>query len=94
MKVAMNIVRWVDVKRSAIRRLAKADKEGLCVACLQPLDGVVKRGCHERCYQATLRAIREGKFTMEDRITEGKIREANQGRRPSNPVTLEAEGLA
>lgn len=93
MKVAVHLIRWVEVKRSAIRRLAKAEQEGLCVACMQPLDGTVKRGCHERCYQATLRAIREEKFTMEDRIAEGKIRETNQGRRPSNPVTLEANGL-
>lgn len=91
MRVAVKEVRWVQVKRSAKQRLAKAESEGLCVACMEPLDGMVKRGCHERCYIATRRAIERGIWTMEERLAEGKILEAETpGRKPSNPVSIEA----
>lgn len=80
------------MKRSAKQRLARAERESLCVACMKPLDnGTIKRGCHERCYRATLRAIEKGRMTMADRLAEGKILEAEDGgRKPSNPVSVEA----
>ena len=92
MKVAVIEIRYVEVKRSAKQRLAKAEAEGLCVACLEPLgEGTIKRGCHERCYIATRRQIDRGVWTMEDRLADGKILEADTGgRKPSNPVSIEA----
>lgn len=92
MKVAVVEIRYVEVKRSAKQRLAKAESEGLCVACMKPLgDGRIKRGCHESCYVATRRQIERGVWTMEERLAEGKILEADPGgRKPTNPVTIEA----
>lgn len=95
MKVQHLEVRYIEVNRSAKQRLAKAEKENLCVACLQPITegDKVKRGCHERCYRATLRAIDKGKWTMADRLAQGKILEEGKGgRKPCNPVTIESEG--
>jgi len=78
------------VKRTARQRVARAEREGLCVACLEPLEGTVKRGCHERCYQATRRAVAQGKTTLEERVAEGKLLPPETpGRKPSNPVSTE-----
>lgn len=92
MKVAVWEVRYVDMKRNAKQRIAKAEREGLCVACMEPLgDGVVKRGCHEKCYAATRRAIKRGVWTLSDRLAEGKLLEySTPGRKPTNPVSIEA----
>jgi len=94
MRVALIEIGYIEVKRSAKQRLAKAEDEKLCVACMKPLgEGRVKRGCHERCYRATLRAIEKGQLTLADRLADGKILEAGDGgRRPSNPVSIEAAG--
>lgn len=69
-----------------------AVKKGLCVACLQPLEATkVVRGCHERCYRATVRAIRRGDFSEEERVNSGKLLPPKSGGgRPTNPVTIEA----
>lgn len=81
------------MKRSVVQRIAKCEKEGLCMACMGPLgDGRVVRGCHEKCSRATYRAIERGDFTDEDRVSQGKWLEAAQrGPKPSNPVTIEAK---
>lgn len=94
MQVAVTEIRYVEVKKSARDRLAKAEKECLCVACMEPLgDGVIKRGCHEKCYQATRRMIQRGLTTEADRVAAGKLLESDQGgRKPSNPVTLDVMG--
>lgn len=72
-------------------RIRKATKERLCVACMEPLNGESPlRGCHERCYRATLRAIERGDTTEEDRMLEGKfLKRGKGGRKPSNPVTMD-----
>lgn len=85
--------RFVTVKRNALRRIAKAQAENLCFACLEPLSGTVKRHCHERCYRATLRQVEKGATTIEQRVSEGKLAgDADKGRPPSNPVTMELQG--
>lgn len=91
MQVAVSEIRYVEVKKSARDRLAKAEQESLCVACMKPLGGgMIKRGCHESCYQATRRAIQRGLTTEAERVAAGKLREAGHGgRNPSNPVTLD-----
>lgn len=71
------------------RRIAKAEAEKLCVACLQPLYGKVIRGCHQKCYRATLRAIEKGLTTEAERVSQGKLLPCNTVGRPSNPVMLE-----
>ncbi len=92
---AMHVVvtenRFIEVKKSIVERLRKASHEGLCVACMQPLDSTrTIRGCHERCHKATMRMIEVGKTTEADRVSQGKLLEKCQpGRKPSNPVTLE-----
>lgn len=93
MQVKVFELRYIEVKKSARQRIAKAISEGLCVACLQPLDETrTIRGCHERCHRATLRAIQSGRTTDADRVEEGKLLEGKPGgRRASNPVTAELE---
>lgn len=83
--------RYIEVNKAAQRRLAKADAENLCCACMQPHDGTrIIRGNHERCYRATMRAIEAGKTTDEERVAEGKLLEADPGgRKASNPVSAE-----
>ena len=84
------------MNQEAIDRIAKCAREGLCLACLQPLGtGKVVRQCHERCDQATRRAILRRYFTEAQRVREGKYGKAKRGGRPPvNPVTKEAMGLS
>lgn len=91
MKIEIRRTEWVSVKESAKKRLERASALGLCVACLKQLDGSrVVRGCHERCYRATERAIKRGETSESERIAEGKLLPSkNGGGKPSNPVTLE-----
>lgn len=80
------------MNKTARLRIAKAEQEGLCVACMEKLDNEQAiRGCHPRCYQATLRAIHAGKWTEQERLTAGKLLEKLPPGRPhSNPVSKEA----
>lgn len=84
----------VKITKPGRSRILKFEKEGLCLACGEPLDGKrTVRKCHERCYRATVRAIRSGYFTEEQRVSEGKLGEVDNGPvRISNPVTIEARG--
>lgn len=91
MQVAQTICRYITLTKLARQRIAKAEAEGLCVACLTPLDETrTIRGCHERCYRATTRAIKSGKTTEKERMQAGKLlSNAEPGKKPSNPVSLE-----
>ena len=95
MQVAISEVCFVTLGKAAQRRIAKAKQENLCVACLEPIgDARVVRGCHERCYRATMNAVKAKRFSLNDRIMQGKILEKDEGGRPpSNPVTKEAMGV-
>jgi hypothetical protein len=93
MRVSITEKRWVEVRKSARDRLSKCSSEGLCVACMEPIDEGEKpiRGCHVACYHATRRAILAGKFTDAQRVEAGKLLEQQErGRKPSNPVSREA----
>lgn len=92
MRVAVTRVEWIEVNREARKRIAKCEAEGLCCACLQPIvAGRVIRGCHDKCAAATYRAIKAGKFTDAQRVSEGKwLEHGTVGRKPSNPVSVEA----
>lgn len=76
---------------SARQRVNDCQRLQLCLACLKPARrGRVVRGCHERCYRATLRAAQAGKCTIEERIAQGKLLYSQpSGRKPSNAVSLE-----
>lgn len=90
MRIAVQTYRFVEVKQAVQKRIEKAKAKNLCLACLQPLDDTrVIRGCHERCYRATLRAVVAGKTTIADRIAEGKLADESKVRAVSNPVTVE-----
>jgi len=81
------------MRKAARERIEKCRREKLCVACLGSIvnEERVVRGCHYRCQQATLRAIKEGKFTDEERVEAGKFLKPLPGGRPvSNPVSVEA----
>ena len=93
MRVRIVETRWIEVKKAARERLAKCSELDLCVACMEPVvEGErTLRGCHMRCYHATYRAIRSGKFTESARVEAGKLLEPSEnGRKPSNPVSVEA----
>lgn len=94
MRIEVQRTEWITVKAAAKKRLDTADAKQLCVACMKPLDATRKvRGCHERCYRATERAIRRGETTEKERVAEGKLLPRKPGGgRPSNPVTLELRG--
>ncbi len=95
MQVTIYAVRQINVERSAIERIRKCREQDLCVACEQPLYGESVRGCHWKCYKATMRAIERGELTEEQRVREGKLLASRRaGRPPSNPVTIEARGGA
>lgn len=82
--------RLVTVKREAKERIEKCQREGLCLACMEPLgDGPLLRGVHQACYHATFRAVRAGKTTWEQRVAEGKAGQPRSGRKPTNPVSAE-----
>lgn len=84
--------RFVPVRKAAKDRIEKCQREGLCVACLAKVEDGERsiRGLHMRCYFATVRAIKTGKTTEEERVREGKMLEAQSGgRKPNNPVTLD-----
>lgn len=71
-------------------RYRMTKKKPTCLACGQPLDGTVVRGCHERCYKATMRAVARGETTEAERIKAGKLLASETGGRPpSNPVSKE-----
>lgn len=91
----VTVVRHMSVRlgKSAQKRLHKCNEKGLCLACEQPIkDGEhVVRGIHLRCYHATLRAIKRGDFTDDQRVREGRMLQAKPGGRPpTNPVSVEA----
>jgi hypothetical protein len=95
MRALIHSLRYVNVKKSAMDRIAKCERDGLCLACLEKLDGRVIRACHERCVKATKRAIERGDFTEDERVRDGKLGESSPGGRPaSNPVTIEAKQAA
>lgn len=84
--------RIVELRRSARLHVEKCRRDGLCLACGQPfIEGEkVRREMHIRCYDATWRAVRDGKTTWEERVKNGRAGEAKSpGRPPSNPVTIE-----
>lgn len=74
----------------AKRRIQSAKEGKLCVACLQPLYGQVTRGCHQKCYRGTLRAIEKGLTTELERMVQGKLLPcAKTGPRPTNAVLVQ-----
>lgn len=84
--------RYVEVRKVARERLKKAEREHLCRGCMQPIVAgeKVMRGDHLRCYYAILRAIKSGRTTEDQMVSEGRMLEAaKSGRKPSNPVTVE-----
>lgn len=85
----------VKISKKGRERILKSEKDSLCLACGEPLDGTrVVRRCHERCYRATMRAIRSGYFTEEQRVAEGKLGDREPLKvRLVNPVSIEARGL-
>jgi hypothetical protein len=94
MRVQSKVWVWIEMKKSALQRIARCQREGLCLACLEPLAGTVLRGCHERCAKATYRAIAKGLLTDEGQVACGEWAEPRSGREPSNPVSIKAKAGA
>jgi hypothetical protein len=66
---------------------------GACPACGKAIeDGdKLRRGIHQSCYQLTYRYYREGHWTLEERVREGRIDPMG---RPPHPLTLEVRRLS
>ena len=83
--------RLIAVKKEAQERIKRCEREGLCLACMEPIlpKEETIRSVHKRCYSATYRAIVAGKTTWHDRQAAGRIGPPKAGRKPSNPVSAE-----
>ena len=84
MRIQTLIQGFVDMKKSAMQRVAKCQREGLCCSCEQPLvsDEKIVRGCHVRCAKATYRAIDAGLLTDAGQVAAGEWLPASSGGRP------------
>lgn len=85
--------RFITVKRAAVERVTKCEKEGLCCGCLRPVDPLAaRRGLCGGCYHATRRAINSGKTTEQKQMADGRMLESKpSGRKPSNPVSVDVD---
>ena len=84
------------MEKEAARKVEIALDARRCLACDEevPEDRRYLRGLCEGCHRATLRAIARGDFTEEERIKKGKLlAKATGGRKPTNPVTIDARSL-
>lgn len=76
----------VKLKRGAATRIENCQQNNLCLACLLPLKGRVIRGVHESC-----RKLLSAEYDDDEQcVAEGRMLEPKPGRKPSNPVTIEA----
>ncbi len=74
-------------------RTKKCVRDGLCRACLRKAGpGRMIRGNHESCRRLQTIAIERGELNEETLIRDGKLLPPQAGRKPSNPVTIEARG--
>lgn len=90
-------VRFIMIKLSpsGMARTRKCSRDGLCHACLLPAGpGRMIRGNHESCRKLQQIAIARGELTEDGLVRDGKILPSKGGRKPSNPVTIEARGGA
>jgi len=95
MRIEVLIKGFVEMKKSALQRVARCQSEGLCLSCLESLgDCRPIRGCHPRCAHATYRAIRAGMLTDEDQVASGEWLPALPGGRPPEvAVSKKARGV-
>lgn len=97
MRIQVYVPGWIDMKPEVVRRLARCEKESICVACDKPIAEGKKtvRGCHEYCHAVTMAKIESGLWTEAARISSGKLlAKATGGRKPSNSVSIEANGTS
>jgi hypothetical protein len=97
MRVQVFSIGFVEMKRSAVQRVAKCQAEKLCCSCLQPLipGQRVVRGCHLNCAKATYRAIEAGKLTDDGQVEAGEwLPRENGGRKPTIPVSKKASSAS
>lgn len=75
------------MNKDAERRVANAQKKGVCLSCEKKSKRFLRGLCYA-CYQASRRAIRSGEITENELKTQGLILDsANRGRKPSNKLT-------
>lgn len=97
MRVQVFSIGYVEMKRSAVQRVAKCQAEGLCCSCLEPLipGERVVRGCHVRCAKATYRAIEAGKLSDKEQVESGEWLPAGTGgRKPTIAVSKKASAAS
>lgn len=94
------------VKKVSIRVSADGEKhrdkmrsECRCLGCGEKFSaaelteaGKVKRGLHNRCYEAFRRARDRGEVTEKEMVRNGKMLEPDPGRPLSNPLAKELAG--
>lgn len=97
MRVQVFSIGFVEMKRSAVQRVAKCQAEGLCCSCLEPLipGERVVRGCHVRCAKATYRAIEAGRLTDNGQVEAGEwLSPESGGRKPTIAVSKKARSAS
>ena len=77
----------MPLPKQAAERVEKAEENGLCLACLEPLGRSDRqiRGVHDTCYKALMRACKRGDVTEQDLIRQGRLFAAKKaGRKPNH----------
>jgi protein-arginine kinase activator protein McsA len=85
----------VRISKTNEQRMKELSEAGKCLGCEHKFvkDETVRRGLCIKCYRGTMHAIRVGKTSEEDRLREGRLKEASGGgRRPSNDYIKELLG--
>lgn len=89
MRVGITEIRFIEMDRNTSKRVNELVTAGKCLSC-EASEVPMTRGLCSACYQATRRAIRQGKKSEEKFIAEGKylsLDEVVLGRPATNPVT-------
>ena len=85
------------MKKAVKEHVANCDTGKLCYACGEPLVPGEKniRHVHPRCRSAQRRLIAAKVETDDSLVAKGELAEKQDGgRKPSNPVTMRARGVA
>ena len=89
MRVGITEVRFIEMDRKTSKHVNELVADGKCLSC-EVVATPLTRGLCSACYQATRRAIRQGKKSESSFIEEGKYLSLDDvvlGRPATNPVT-------
>lgn len=90
---ASKMIETIDAGGPALPKEASQElAAGICLRCKKPMTKAEKkrkrRGCHERCYAANMRAIQRGETTEIALINNGHMKGREKGGRPKTPPVI------